>query len=108
MIPDHRMGDLLVFRSKRRVQQAAQAPEPRFTNRLSDQITASFYESCRIGNLEAASQLAQALEVEVERSARLAATDGRDDGDDLAAVRARLAVESDRREQEAAADKVDA
>ncbi len=103
------MGDLLVFRSRRRVQQVAQEAESRYANRLSDQITASFYESCRIGNLEAAGQLAQALETEVARSTRLAGTDGREDGDDLAAVRARLAVELARREREtAAADEVGA
>ena len=103
MIPDHRMGDLLVFKSKRRISQIVNEAEARHQKRQSDGITASFYEACRIGNLDAASQLAQALQAEVARSTPPAGADGREDGDDLAAVRARLSLELARKEQEHAA-----
>ena len=99
---NHDLADLVVFRSKRRINQVAQQSEPRYAARQSDQITASFYEACRIGNLDAASQLAQALEFEVARSTRLSKADEREDGDDLAAVRARLAIELARQERESA------
>ena len=102
MTLNHDLADLVVFRSKRRIGQVAQQSEPRYAGRHSDQITASFYEACRIGNLDAASQLAEALEFEVARSARLSKADEREDGDDLAAVRARLRLELARRDQEAA------
>ena len=98
---NHDLADLVVFRSKRRISQVAQQSEPRYAARQSDQITASFYEACRIGNLDAASQLAQAREFEVARSTRLSKADEREDGDDLAAVRARLRLELARRDHEA-------
>jgi hypothetical protein len=87
------MAELLVFRSRERLKQAGRDIEPRYARRLSDQITTSFYEACRIGNLDAAWQLMQALEWEVARAAVLFRTDWREDGDDAGAVRARYALE---------------
>lgn len=87
------MADLLVFKTKRRIDQVAQQVEPRYTNRRSDQIAAAFYEACRIGNLDAAGQLMRALEAEVAQSSPPPEADKREDGDDLAAVRARFALE---------------
>lgn len=87
------MPDLLVFRSRKRIEQLGRDTEPRYARRLSDQITTSFYEACRIGNLDAAWQLMQALEWEVARSTVLFRADGREDGDDTAAVRARYELE---------------
>lgn len=69
--------------------------EPRYTRRLSDKMVVAFYAACTIGNLEAATQLLSALECEVARSTNLG-RDGREDGNDLAAVRARLQLERDR------------
>lgn len=91
------MPDLLVFRSRKRIAEVSQEIEPRYDRRLSDQITASFYEACRIGNLEAAEQLMRALEWEVARSTVLFRADMREDGDDLAAVQARYRLEAGRR-----------
>lgn len=85
--------NLVVFQSKARLEQISSAPEPRYTRRLSDLITASFFEACRIGNLDAARQLMEALECEVMRSVRVAGVEDRYDGDDLAAVQARYAQE---------------
>ena len=62
----------------------------RYSQRLADQITTLFYEACKLGSLETANRLAEALECEVLRSTRLVDGDGRQDGDDLVAVRARL------------------
>ena len=90
---------LVVFQSKERLRQISNSPEPRYTQRLSDQITASFYEACRIGNLDAAGHLVQALEYEIARSIRVAGVEERYDGDDAAAVRARYASEVAKREQ---------
>ena len=67
--------------------------DARYSQRLSDQITTLFYEACKFGSLETASRLAEALECEVTRSTHLVGPDGRQDGDDLIAVRARLARE---------------
>jgi hypothetical protein len=91
------MPDLLVFKSRKRIAEVGRGIEPRYGRRLSDQITASFYEACRIGNLDAAWQLMQALEWEVARSSVLFRADMRKDGDDLAAVQARYRLESSRR-----------
>lgn len=91
---------LVVFQSKERLVQISNSPEPRYTRRLSDQITASFYEACRIGNLDAAGHLVQALECEVARSTRVAGVEERYDGDDAAAVQARYASEVTKRKQE--------
>ena len=66
---------------------------PRYVQRLADRIATEFYEACRIGNLEAAWQLMQALEWEVARNTVLARADSREDGDDTAAVRARYELE---------------
>jgi len=93
------MPDLLVFKSRKRIAEVGREVEPRYGQRLSDQITASFYEACRIGNLDAAWQLMQALEWEVARSTLLFRPDIREDGDDLAAVHARYELETGRREQ---------
>ena len=71
--------------------------DARYSQRLSDQITTSFYEACKLGSLEAAKHLVTALECEVVRSTHLAGPDGRQDGDDLIAVRARLGREMQRR-----------
>lgn len=91
---------LVVFQSKERLKQVSNSPEPRYTRRLSDQITTSFYEACRIGNLDAAGHLAQALECEVARSIRVAGVEERYDGDDAVAVQARYELEVRKREQE--------
>ena len=97
------MADLRVFRSRERIEQVCREAEPRYARRLADQITAAFYEACRIGNLDAAGQLMQALEWEVARSTVLPVADRREDGDDAAAVRARYALEVSRRQRETAA-----
>lgn len=86
--------NLVVFQSRERLKQISNSPEPRYTRRLSDLITNSFYEACRIGNLDAARQLMEALECEVMRSIRVAGVEERYDGDDLAAVQARYALEA--------------
>ncbi len=83
------MSKLVVFRNRKRIEQVARDFEPRYTRRLADQIATSFYEACRIGNLEAARHLMHALEWEVARSTTLLQSDGREDGDEVAAVRAR-------------------
>lgn len=67
-----------------------EALEPRYARRLSDLITAAFYEACRAGSLDVAAQLVVALECEVTRSICLPGADQREDGDDTAAVHARL------------------
>jgi len=87
------MSELLVFRSRKRIEQVSKETEPRYVRRLSDQITTSFYEACRIGNLDAAWQLMQALEWEVARATVLFRDDWREDGDDAGAVRARYELE---------------
>ena len=92
---------LVVFQSKERLQEISSSPEQRYTRRLSDQITASFYEACRIGNLDAAAHLAAALECEVVRSVRVAGVEDRYDGNDIAAVQARYELEVRKRQQEA-------
>ena len=91
---------LVVFQSKERLKQISNSPEPRYTRRLSDQITTLFYEACRIGNLDAAGHLVQALECEVARSIRVAGVEERYDGDDAVAVQARYELEVRKREQE--------
>ena len=90
------MPDLLVFKSRKRIAEVGREIEPCYDRRLSDQITASFYEACRIGNLDAACQLMHALEWEVARSTVLFRADMREDGNDLAAVQARYRLESSR------------
>ena len=77
------------------------ALEPRYTRRISDKMTVAFYAACEIGNLEAAAHLLTALECEVARSVRLG-RDKREDGDDLAAVRARLQLERSRHPEQSA------
>ena len=67
-----------------------EALEPSYSRRLSDLVTAAFHEACRAGSLGAAAQLVFALECEVARSIRMVSEDRREDGDDVAAVRARL------------------
>ena len=64
--------------------------EPRYDRRLSDLITAAFFEACRAGSLDAAAHLVAALEAQVRRSVRLRNIEEREDGDDVAAVQARL------------------
>ena len=93
------MPKLVVFRNRKRIEQVARDIEPRYARRLADQIATSFYEACRIGNLDAARHLMQALEWEVARSTLLFRADIREDGDDLAAVHARYELETGRREQ---------
>ena len=95
------MPDLVIFRSKRRIEQISGEVDPRYGRRLSDQITTAFYEACRIGNLDVAKQLVRSLEWETARSANLGTAVVREDGDDMAAVRARFALEVARREQPA-------
>ena len=74
-------------------EQGGEVVEPRFLRRLSDRITIVFYEACRTTSIRAARHLAVALELQVAHSVSLSAVDTRDDGNDLAAVRARLAAE---------------
>ena len=93
---DWLMPDLLVFKSRKRIAEIGREIEPGYDKRLSDRITASFYEACRIGNLDAAGQLMQALEWAVARSTVLFRADMREDGDDLAAVEARYRLETGR------------
>ncbi len=64
--------------------------EPRYARRLSDLIAATFHQACRSGSLDTAAQLVLALECEVAHSIRMVGADRREDGDDVAAVRARL------------------
>ena len=92
--------NLVVFQSKERLQEISSSPEPRYIRRLSDQITASFYEACRIGNLDVARQLMESLEFEVLRSIRVAGVEDRHDGDDAATVQVRYALEVKRRQQD--------
>ena len=92
--------NLVVFQSKERLQEINSSPEPRYIRRLADQITASFYEACRIGNLDVARQLMEALEFEVLRSIVVAGVEDRYNGDDAAAVQARYALEVKRRQQD--------
>ena len=77
--------------------------DPVHFRRLSDQITTSFYEACQLGSLETARRLMQALECEAARAASLLKADGREDGNDVAAVQARFTLEMRKREREAAA-----
>ena len=91
---------LVVFQSKERLREISNAPEPRYTRRLSDLITTSFYEACRIGNLDAARQLMEALKCEVLRSIRVAGVEDRYDGNDADAVMARYELELRKRQQE--------
>lgn len=88
---------LVVFQSRERLRQISNAPEPRYTRRLSDLIATSFFEACRIGNLDAARQLMKALECEVARSVRVAGVEERYDGDDLATVQVRYVQEVKKR-----------
>ena len=69
---------------------AEKAFEPRYARSLSDLITAAIYEACRAGNLDAADQLVVALRYEVTRSICLFGAERREDGDDVAAVQAKL------------------
>ena len=77
-------------RTRPSLNNTGQASEPRSVCRLSDLITAAFHGACRAGNLVAAEQLVVALEYEVTRSICLTGADRRVDGDDVAAVHARL------------------
>ena len=99
-LPDGVAPNLVVFKSKERLRQISNSPEPRYTRRLSDQITTSFYEACRIGNLDAARQLMEALKCEVLRSIRVAGVEDRYDGHDADAVTARYELELKKRQQE--------
>ena len=92
------MPELVIFRSKRRIEELSKDAEPRYTRRLSDQITTAFYEACRIGNLAAAQQLMLALEWETARSTTVLRSAAREDEDDMVAVRARYTLEIKRRE----------
>ena len=92
------MPELVIFRSKCRIEELSKDPEPRYTRRLSDQITTAFYEACRIGNLAAAQQLMHALEWETARSTTVLRSAAREDEDDMVAVRARYRLEIRRHE----------
>ena len=39
------MPELVIFRSRRRIEELSQEAEPRYTRRISDQITTAFYEA---------------------------------------------------------------
>ncbi len=39
------MPELVIFRSKRRIEELSKEAEPRYARRLSDQITTAFYEA---------------------------------------------------------------
>ena len=88
---------LTVLQSRERLKQISNSPEPRYAQRLSDLITTSFYEACRIGNLDAARQLMEALECETLRSIRLTGVEKRHNGNDLAAVQTRYSLEAAKR-----------
>ena len=92
------MPELVIFKSKRRIEELSKDAEPRYARRLSDQITTAFYEACRIGNLAAAQQLMHALEWETARSTTVLRSTSREDEDDMVAVRARNTLEIKRRE----------
>ena len=92
------MPELFIFRSKRRIEELSKEAEPRYSRRLSDQITTAFYEACRIGNLAAAQHLMQALEWETARSTTVFRLAAREDEDDMVAVRARYRFEIKRHE----------
>ena len=92
------MGELILFRTKESVKRGWE-PEPRHTRRLADRLTLSFYEACRIGNLDAAWQFMTALEFEVERTSRTLHRDSRDDGHDTIAVRERYELERRRQQR---------
>ena len=93
------MPDLVFFQNCERIVEVGREIEPHYARRFADQITSSFYEACRIGNLDAARQLMEALDWEVVRSMVLFRADARRDGDDVAAVHARYQLEVSRREQ---------
>lgn len=93
------MPDLVVFRNRAQTVEVGREIEPRYAKRFADRITSSFYEACRIGNLDAARQLMEALDWEVARSMVLFRADARRDGDDVAAVHAQYEREVSRREQ---------
>ena len=78
----------------------AETPEPRDTRRLSDRLTAAFYDACRIGDLDAAKELALALRREVARSESCRRGERREDGNDVDAVYARLRLELRKAEAE--------
>ncbi len=67
--------------------------EPRYVQRQSDRIAAEFYEACRLGKLDAARKLMLALECEVESSTLQVQAEMREDGNDLASIRARFRLE---------------
>ena len=62
-------------------------------------IKLGMQEKLMLGNLDAASQFMQALEAEVAQSSPPPEADKREDGNDLAAVRARFAFEMARKER---------
>ncbi len=95
-------SNLVVLRIKKGLGQAGDGAEPRYSQRLSDRITGSFYEACRIGNLDATAHLATALEYEIARSILVAGVEDRYDGDDATAVRARYELELRKRVREQA------
>ena len=92
--------DLAALQDQEGLGQTNDSPEPRHRRRLTDQITASFYEACRMGNLDAAKHLVEALECEVKRSIRIAGVDRRRNSDGIAAVQARYESEMARKRQE--------
>ena len=67
--------------------------EPRYLRRQSDRIAAEFYEACRLGKLDVARKLMVAFEYEVESSKLQIQADAREDGSDLASIRARFRLE---------------
>ncbi len=67
--------------------------EPRYVQRQSDWIAAEFYEACRLGKLDTARKLMLALEYETESSTGQVQSDVREDGNDLASIRARFRLE---------------
>jgi len=93
------MPDVVVFTSQERILEVGRAVEPYYAKRFADQITSSFYEACRIGNLDAARQLMEALDWEIARSMVLFRADARRNGEHIAAVYARYQLEISRREQ---------
>ena len=93
------MPDHVVLQNQERIVEVGREIKPHYAKRFADQITSLFYEACRIGNLDAARQLMEALDWEVVRSMVLFRADARRDGDDVAAVHARYQLEVSRREQ---------
>lgn len=86
-------AELYNFRTGSRITPDTEDSDKRYSQRATDQLTTSFYEACKAGDMRAALQLMEALECEVVRSCSLFGGDRRKDGHDVAEVRARYKIE---------------